>query len=454
MKRENKMKSGSKNMTEGSPLRLLTVFTIPALAGNLLNQVYSITDSIIVGRYLGQTSLAAIGVCMPVVLLTAAMVIGLNVGVGILLSQAFGKKDIGEMRHTFANSFYLALLIAVFTTAVGYPLTVPILKLMGTPDGPLKEAAQYMHINFATTIFPLLYFLFNNSFRGMGDSMTALWCLIVSVVVNVFLDIYFVAVLDLGVAGTAWATAIAQAMSVIFSAIMLHVKFPDMRLKKADFRLDMPLLGRISKLAVPIAVQTGFNNLGNIVVQSCINGFGESIMAAYTAASRVGTLSLMPAETVGSSLSVYAGQNYGAKKLGRIKQGVRASWKMNVVISVVLGVVMVIFGKLVVRLFLKDPSAEITTAAYRYLLFAAVPGILNGVMCIYQQTLRGVGKATQAVIGGFMQLGAKVLLAVLGAYVFKSLDLVWLAWPVSFVVGTIFPFCVYSANFRRIPEEA
>ena len=448
------MKASSRDMTEGKPLRLLTVFTIPALAGNLLNQVYSITDSIIVGRYLGQTSLAAIGVTMPVVLLTAAMVIGLNVGVGILLSQSFGRRDTDGMRHILANSFYLALIIAIFTTAVGYPLTVPILKLMGTPEGPMKEAAQYMHINFATTIFPLLYFLFNNAFRGMGDSMTALWCLIVSVVVNVFLDIFFVAVLGLGVAGTAWATAIAQAMSVIFSVIMLYVKFPQMRLKKADFKLEKKLLGGISKLAVPIALQTGFNNLGNIVVQSCINGFGEAIMAAYTAASRVGTLSLMPAETVGSSLSVYAGQNYGAKKPGRIRLGVQASWKMNIVISVVLGAVILFLGKQSTGLFLEDPSAEVTNAAYRYLLFAAVPGILNGMMCIYQQTIRGVGKATQAVIGGFMQLGAKVLLALLGAYVFKNLDIVWLAWPVSFVVGTIFPFFVYRREFRAIPAES
>lgn len=447
------MKSGKKDMTVGSPLKLLTAFTLPALAGNLLNQVYSITDSIIVGRYLGQTSLAAIGVTMPIVLLTAAMVIGLNVGVGILLSQAFGRKDIDQMRHTFANSFYLALIIAVFTTGVGLPLTVPILKLMGTPAAPMAEAASYMHINFATTIFPLLYFLFNNAFRGMGDSMTALWCLIVSVVVNVFLDILFVAVFGWGVPGSAWATAIAQALSVVFSVIMLYRRFPEMHLKREDFRLDRPLLGAITKLAVPIAVQTGFNNLGNVVVQGCINGFGEAVMAAYTAASRLGTLSLMPAETLGSSMSVYAGQNFGAGRHGRIRAGVKASWQLNVVISVVLSGALLIFGKSCIGLFLKEPSAEVTTAAYRFLLFAAVPGILNGIMCIYQQTLRGVGKATQAVIGGFMQLGAKVLVALLGAKVFMQLDVVWLAWPISFVAGTVFPFFAYRKMFRGVPED-
>ena len=447
------MSSGSRDMTTGSPLRLLTAFTLPALAGNLLNQVYSITDSIIVGRYLGQTSLAAIGVTMPIVLLTAAMVIGLNVGVGILLSQAFGRKDAGRMRHVFANSFYLALIIAAFTTGVGIPLTVPILKLLGTPAAPMAEAAAYMHVNFATTIFPLLYYLFNNAFRGMGDSMTALWCLIVSVVINVFLDILFVAVLGWGVPGTAWATAIAQALSVVFSAVMLWRRFPEMRLRREDFRLDGPLLGEITKLAVPIAVQTGFNNLGNVVVQGCINGFGEAVMAAYTAASRLGTLSLMPAETLGSSMSVFAGQNFGAGRLGRIRKGVRASWQLNVIVSVILGGVLLLFGRSFIGLFLEDPGPEVTTAAYRFLLFAAVPGILNGVMCIYQQTLRGVGKATEAVIGGFMQLGAKVLVALLGARVFLQLDVVWLAWPVSFAAGAVFPFFVYRRMLRGVGEE-
>ncbi|MBR5702187.1 MAG: hypothetical protein IKX47_06935, partial [Oscillospiraceae bacterium] len=252
---------------------------------------------------------------------------------------------------------------------------------------------------------------------------------------------------------TAWATAIAQAMSVVFSAVMLWRRFPEMRLRREDFRLDRPLLGEITKLAVPIAVQTGFNNLGNVVVQSCINGFGEAVMAAYTAASRLGTLSLMPAETLGSSMSVFAGQNFGAGKLGRIRKGVKASWQLNIIICVILGGVLLIFGRSFIGLFLKDPGPEVTTAAYRFLLFAAVPGILNGIMCIYQQTLRGVGKATQAVIGGFMQLGAKVLVALLGARVFLQLDVVWLAWPVSFAAGTVFPFFVYRRMIRRVPED-
>ena len=328
-------------------------------------------------------------------------------------------------------------------------LTVPILRLMGTPEGPLQEAAAYMRINFATTVCPMLYFLFNNAFRGMGDSLTALYCLIVSVVSNIFLDIYFVAFLGWGVAGSAWATALAQALSVVFSIIMLYLKYPMMHLKMHDFRVDTSLIKRITGLAVPIAVQSGFNNLGNIVVQSCINGFGETVMAAYTVASRLGTLSLMPSENVGASLSVYTGQNFGAEKHERIKEGVKASWQLNIILCILLGVILIFGGRSMVGVFLENPGEEITQVAYRYLIIAAVPSILNGIMCNYQQVLRGVGRATESVIGGFMQLGAKVGIALLGARVIMSLDVVWLAWPISFIAGSIYPYLIYRKYVRR-----
>lgn len=431
-------------MTKGSALKILTVFTLPALAGNLLNQAYSITDSIVVGRVLGQTSLAAIGVCMPIILLTASMVIGVNIGVSILMSQAFGRKDYAAMRHILANSIYLGLIIAAITIAVGIPLTRPVLKLMGTPEGPMEEAVTYMYITMGVTICPLMYFLLNGVFRSFGDSMTSLYCLIVSVVSNIALDILFVTGFHWGVAGSAWATALAQVLSIIFSAVFLYKKYPEIRIKKEDVHYDRALIKQITGFAIPIALQNGFNNLGNVVVQSCINGFGEAVMAAYTAASRVGTLSLMPVENLGGSLSVYAGQNYGAKKMDRISVGVRAAWIMNVIMSTVLGLVLVVGGRNIAGLFIADASEEVMKTAYQYLLIAAVPGILCGMMCIYQQVLRGIGKPNDSVIGGFMQLGAKVVVALVGAWVFKNLNLVWLAWPISFVVGTIYPYIVYK----------
>lgn len=447
------MKKKNLDMTIGDPLRLLTLFTLPALASNLLNQIYTITDSLIVGRYLGQTALAAVGVCMPVVLLVSAMVIGLNIGVGIMMSQSFGRHDYGQMRHTLANSVYLGAILGIVVAIIGMPLAEPVLRLMGTPEGPLQEAATYMRISFLATVFPIYYFMFSNAFRGIGDGYTALYCLIVSVISNIFLDYLFVVVFHLGVAGSAYATALAQGLSVVFAVIMLYVKYPEMRMRGKDFQPDGKLFGQITRLAIPIAIQSGFNSLGNVVVQGCINGFGETIMASYTVGSRLGTFSLMPVETVGGSLSVYAGQNLGAEKYDRIKDGVKASLIINLVISVVMSGLLLIFGKPLTLAFLPEASDEILRASYRYLLFAAVPGILYGIMFVYQYVLRGVGHAKESMIGSFMQLGAKVIIAVVGASLLGKLDIVWLAWPVSYIAGTVYPYLHYKKYIKNPTEK-
>lgn len=442
------------DMTQGNVSRLLISFTIPTLLGNLLNQVYSLTDSIIVGRFLGQTSLAAIGVCMPVVFLIASMVFGLNLGVGIIFSQSVGKKDLPLTRRVFANGIYMGLILAVFMAAVGLPLSSPILKLMGTPAAPMAEALGYIRINFVTSTFPIFYFLLSNVSRGLGDSYTSLYCLIVSVISNIILDYLFVAVFHFGVAGSAWATALAQALSVVFALIMLYRKYPQIRLHKADLAVDPGMFRQIFVLAFPIALQNAFNNLGNIVVQSAINGFGEAVMAAYTAAGRLGTLALMPVETVGNSLSFYTGQNYGAKKHDRISEGVKASIRIDLIMSIVLGGLLLFFGRSMTKMFLENPSEEILSTASSYLLYAAVPGIIYGIMLIYQQVLRGMERANASVVGGFMQLGSKVVVAAIGAWVFHNLSLVWLAWPVSYVIGGIVPYISYKNFFKSQKQQA
>ena len=207
------------DMTEGKPISLLWAFTFPTLMGNLLNQVYSITDSIVVGRYLGQTALAAVGSTMPVILLLAALMIGINVGVGIIISRYFGQKNEELMRRAFVNSLYLGLFLSAGMMVLGLTFSGTILRWMGTPEGPLQEATAYLEISFITMICPLMYYLFSSAFRGLGDSQTALYCLIVSVLSNIGLDVLFVAVFRWGVAGSAWATALAQALSAVVAAV-------------------------------------------------------------------------------------------------------------------------------------------------------------------------------------------------------------------------------------------
>ena len=249
-------------MTQGDVMGGLLAFSVPALIGNLLHQVYSLTDSIVVGRILGMEALAAVGCTLPIILLLASLMIGTNIGVGVLLSQAFGAHDMLRMRRGFLNSLYVGVGISLTLALLGAPLSKPILRLMGTPEGPLQNAASYLRISFITSLCPMLYYLFSCAFRGMGDSRTDLYCLIVSVAMNVALDILFVAVFRWGVAGSAWATALAQLTSAVFAACLLFKKYPVMRPERADLRPDgsFHLSGALTAVWKGLAAHAGKNN--------------------------------------------------------------------------------------------------------------------------------------------------------------------------------------------------
>ena len=431
------------DMTKGSVLRALLMFSIPSLIGNVLNQVYSITDSIIVGRILGMDALAAVGCTMPIVLLVASLMIGVNIAVSILLAQAYGSHDVSLMRRTFANSLYIGVVVSLLMAVVGNLLAEPALRLLGTPEGPFSDALAYIRVNFTTALCPLFYFILSCAYRGMGDSRTDLYCLIVSVIANVFLDYLFVVEFEWGGAGSAWATALAQLLSAVLAAILLFMKYPEIRFKKGDLRPNPAILKNVANMAAPLALQSAFINLGNIVAQGAVNAFDTVVMAAYTAAGRVGSFALMPLETVGNSLSVFTGQNYGAGNVERIEEGRRVALKLQLIVSVVLGLVMVVLGRPIAGLFLEDRSEAMLRESYRYLLITAVPGILAGVMIVYQQLLRGISRTKESMYGGFVQLGVKILVIVAAYFTLRSPAAIWFAWPVSFAAAGVAVIAMY-----------
>ena len=430
-------------MTRGDILGGLLAFSVPSLIGNLLHQVYSLTDSIVVGRVLGMEALAAVGSTMPLILLLASLMIGTNIGVGVLLSQAFGARDMLRMRRGFLNSLYVGVGISLVLAGAGAPLSRPLLTLMGTPEETLQNAAAYLRINFLTSFCPMFYYLFSCAFRGMGDSRTDLYCLVVSVAMNVVLDILFVAVFHWGVAGSAWATALAQLCSAVFAAVLLFRKYPVVRPNRDDLLPDGRLMLTIGRLSLPIAAQSAFNNIGNLVAQGAVNAFGAVVMAAYTAAGRVGAFALMPLETLGNTLSIYVGQNYGAGKADRIREGERVTMRLQLLVSTVLGLLLAVLGKPITRLFLSDASDELLRVAYQYLLITAVPGFLAGLMFTFQQLLRGLGDTAASMRGGIIQLVVKVGVIALGAQIFRSLPVIWTAWPLSFAAAAAY-FFLYS----------
>lgn len=446
------MKTKNLDMTQGSPLRLLIAFSVPLLLGNLLQQAYYVVDSIIVGRYVGAAALAAIGATQSVLQMLVAVIIGLNTGISILISQAFGARDLDGVRRTFAGGVLIGLWVSLVMAAAGCLAARPVLTLMNTDGEVLRDAVTYLQINFATSVLPIFYFLLSGVFRSIGDSTTALFCLLVSSVCNVGLDWAFVALLRWGVAGAAWSTALSQAFSILYAWVRLARGTPFLRLGPGDLRPDKTVLLRIFKLAVPLSLQSSFTGLGGMLVQACVNGFGTLVMAGYTAASRIGNLILVPMSTLGNALSIYVGQNHGAGQTGRIRAGVRTSLGIALAVSTALGALVVLLADPLIGLFLAQPQPEMLAAARTFLWIAAAPSFLAGVMYIYQFALRGVGRAGASMAGGLTELLAKAGLAALGAWVLKDLNTVWLAWPVSFLAGSLLPiFALYRA-LRASPD--
>ena len=216
-----------------------------------------------------------------------------------------------------------------------------------------------------------------------------------------------------------------------------------MRFQKGELKLELPVLKHVTKMAVPISLQCAFGSLGNIVAQGAVNAFDSVVMAAYTAAGRVGSFALMPLETVGSSLSVFVGQNYGAKNGARIEEGCRVALKLELIISVVLGAVMIVLGKPIAGLFLEENSEEMLRVSYQYLLIAAVPGILAGVMIVYQQMLRGISKTKESMYSGFVQLGVKIFVVIAAFFALRSTVAIWCAWPLSYAAAAVVAVWIY-----------
>ena len=443
----------NKDLTVGKPSQVLWQFCLPMFGSIIFQQLYNIADSLVAGKFIGENALAAVGNSYEITLIFLAFSFGCNIGGSVIVSRYFGAKDYNTMKTAVTTALIGTVVLCGALMAVGLLGCRSLLVLIRTPAELMADSAEYLDIYTLGLPFLFLYNVATGIFTALGDSRTPFLFLAVSSTANIAVDVLFVAVFRWGVAGSAWATALAQALSAVVAAVLLFRKYPMMRMRRQDLRLHGKLLRQITVLAIPIAVQSAFNNLGNLVAQSAVNLFGEATMAAYTAASRIGTLALMPVETIGSSLSVYASQNHGAGKPQRIRQGVRASLQLSLVVSTVLGVFLLLCGRQMAGLFLAEPSAEILTVVQRFLLITAVPGILAGVMQVYQQVLRGVDRANQALMGGVMQLITKIAVVAVGAWGMRNLDVVWLGWPASFVAGTVIPYFCFQKIVREMETE-
>ena len=344
------------DMTQGSPWQKIVFFTVPMLVGNVAQQLYNTVDSVVVGNYVGDNALAAVGSAGPILTLLIVLVVGLSVGAGIMVSQYFGAREREELSSTIGNCITLTAIATVFVMVVASFFARPLLELLDTPESIIDWCHGYLLILFIGSGGLAYYNILGGILRGLGDSMSALAYLLVSTVVNIILDLVFVAKLGMGVNGVALATVIAQAISALLCLFRLMRMTEIFDLKPAYLKLQRKHTAKIIQLGLPSGITQAIFSMAMIVVQSLTNSFGEMFIAANVIVMRVDGFAMMPNFSFGTALTTYAGQNVGAKMYDRVEKGAKQGTVIAMAVSAVLTGLILLFGKALMGIFTKTPE--------------------------------------------------------------------------------------------------
>lgn len=375
----------AQDMTVGKPWKQITQFAVPMLIGNLAQQLYSTVDTIVVGKYVGDNALSAVGSSAPILNLMLALFVGVSTGAGIVVSQHYGAKDREALAQSIGNCITLAALASLITMIIGPLLTMPLLQLLNTPESIIYWCRDYLVIFFVGAAGFTFYNILSGILRGLGDSLSALMFLIVATILNIFLDIWFVAKFRMGVAGVSLATVIAQLISAGCCYWKLIRMTDVFRLRGQDLKLNKACALRIIRVGVPSGITQAIFSVSMLVVQTLTNSLGEMVIACNVIVMRVDGFAMMPNMTFGNAMSVYAGQNVGAGKLKRVEDGTKQGMLLATATSAVITLLLVFLGHNLMRLFtqteaLIDLSARMLRILAVGYIAMAVSQVLGGVM--------------------------------------------------------------------------
>ncbi len=402
----------AKDMTQGSPAKRILEFSIPMLIGNFAQQLYNTADSIIVGHYVGDNALAAVGSASPILNLLLALFVGISTGAGIVVSQSYGAKDRKGLTEAIGNCIALSFIASIVIMIIGPIITMPMLKLLGTPESIIQWCADYLNIYFWGIIGFFFYNMLSGVLRGLGDSVSALGFLLIAAALNVVLDIYFVASLGMGVAGVSLATVIAQAIS----AVLCYIKLARMRehfdLSFKTMKLIPSMAGRIIKIGIPSGITQAIMAMAGMVVLNLTNAMGEMVIACNVIIMRVDGFAMMPNFSFGQAMSVFTGQNVGAGKYDRVDQGVKQGGLITVSFATVITVVLLLFSKYLFGFFTDTP--ELIDLAVRMIRIMAVGYICVGVTQVLGGVMRGAGDTVTPM---WVSIAQTILIRVPVAYI-------------------------------------
>ncbi len=418
-------KSSVQSMTAGSPLRLILVFMIPLLLGNLFQQFYNIVDAMIVGRLLGADALAAVGSSSSVQFLVLGFCMGSCAGFGIPVSQRFGAEDMQGLRRYVYHSAAVTAVIAVVLTALTALLCPMIVRIMQTPDNIYRDAYQYLLVIFLGIPFTLLYNLLSSLLRAVGNSKAPFLFLAVSTFLNVFLDLFCIAVLHLGCAGAAIATVASQALSGLACLVYIIRCMPVLHPEKADCRWNGSIARNLVVMGVPMGLQYSVTAIGSMVMQSANNGLGSIYVSGFTAGTKVKQLMLCPFDAVSTAMATFVGQNMGARRMDRVKQGIRITLITAVGYGLLAGVIMNVGGHFLGSLFVDAANASVIDAAAHYMGALGVLYWLLAILDVTRYAIQSLGYSGRSVISGAMEMVARIVVAMIFVPLFGYTAICW-----------------------------
>ena len=441
------------NMTSGNPTRLLILFAIPMLIGNLFQQAYNLADSIIVGKFVGSAALAAVGSTGSVTFLFFSVCNGISSGAGIVTSQYFGAGDAQRVKRAIANSAYLMFGASLVMGILAFIAAPSILKFMETPADILPTATLYMRISCLGVPLVGVYNYSSSMLRALGDSRTPLYFLIVSCFLNVCMDLLCVCVFDMGVFGAAVATIIAQLLAGGSCLIYALKTNPYFKLSREDFQVDRMVITQSIRLGIPLAMQWAMIAVSTTALQRFVNSFGTAAVAANTAVSRIEQLVHQPYGSLGAALATYSGQNYGAGKLDRVKDGLKHGMFMSAIFSLLMLVINQTLGRPIISIFVDDPEViSIGAQALRltswFYIFLATIYMTRGI-------LNGVGDALFAFINGVVEMICRIFLPMLIVLI-PTVGMwgIWWTTGLSWLISAIFCLLRYFSWRKKTANTA
>ena len=432
------------NLTEGSIFRKLIGFSMPMIAGNLLQQIYNLADALIVGRYIGPDALASVGSAYTLMIFITSIIIGLCMGSGAFFSADYGAADQRKLREDISLSFRFILVVTIAVYLIIYPGMNLILQLLQTPQELMTMTREYVTVVFVGIFFVFLYNFYSYLLRGMGNSVMPLIFLAVSSVTNIVLDIWFVMELRMGVSGAAWATVIAQALAGIGITVYSMMKLPLLRQHRGGSSLSLKRLREIIANDVATGIQQSVMNFGILMIQGLVNSFGAGVMASFAAAVKIDTLAYMPAQEFGNAYSLFVSQNHGAGKRERIRTGTRMSFAASAVFCAAVSVLICCFAERLMGVFVDAGETAIIAEGARYLRIEGAMYIGIGVLFLWYGYFRGIGRPQVSLLLTVISLGTRVALSyALAPRTAWGVLVIWWAIPIGWVLADATGLALY-----------